>query len=341
GWIADYLRRLGAEVSTRALAPGRPNVIGIFEPTLKATATVGFAPHLDTVGVAGMTVPPFRLTTNRGRLLGRGACDTKGPTAALLAALTKWVNSRARKTSHIRWMVVATAGEEQGSLGAQALVKSGLQADFIVALEPTNLAVVHAGKGILRIWIEVPGRAAHGATPERGTNAVYQALPMLRVLREELAPYFATRRHRVLGGCSLNLGVVQGGHELNIVPDQCRLGLDIRLHPGLPAADALARIRRAMARHAPSATLRVHRTGPAFVTDRSNLWAKRLRQSGRGWDVADWFCDANVFAAAGIPAVAFGPGSIAQAHTRNEFIRERELDAGTLAFSRFLATGSE
>jgi acetylornithine deacetylase/succinyl-diaminopimelate desuccinylase-like protein len=82
--------------------------------------------------------------------------------------------------------------------------------------------------------------------------------------------------------------------------------------------------------------LRVHRTGPAFVTERTQPWAKRLRQAGRGWATADWFCDANVFAAHGIPAVAFGPGDIAQAHTRDEYIRERDLAEGAEAFRRFL-----
>lgn len=336
-WVADYLRGLGADVSTRGLAPGRPNVIAVFEP-VRARATVAFAPHLDTVGVGGMTVPPFRLTCRHGRLHGRGACDTKGPTAALLAALTRWVKSPARRNSRTRWMVVATAGEEQGSLGAQALVRTGLRADFVVALEPTGLAVVHGAKGVLRVWIDVPGKAAHGAKPERGANAVYRSLPLLNALRDEIAPSLASRRHEVLGGGSLNLGIVQGGQELNVVPANCRLGLDIRFHPGLPARQILARLRRVIARHAPSATLSVHRTGPAFVTDRRCPWAQQLHRVGRGWAVADWFCDANVFAAAGIPAVAFGPGDIAQAHTKDEFIRERELIAGTAAFSRFLVS---
>ncbi len=335
-WLADYLRRLGADVSVRPLAPGRPNVIGVFEPA-KATATVAFAPHLDTVGVAGMTVPPFQLQARGGKLHGRGACDTKGPAAALLAALARWVKSPARRASRTRWMVVATAGEEQGSLGAQALVESGLRPDFLVALEPTNLAVVHAAKGLLRVWLEVPGRAVHGATPERGVNAVYRALPLLAALRDEFAPLLAGRKHPVLGGGSLNLGIVQGGKELNLVPASCRLGLDIRLHPGFPAAEVISRLRALSARHAPGTTLRIHRAGPAFITDRRSPWTRQLRDAARGWAVAHWFCDANVFGAAGVPAVAFGPGSIAQAHTRNEFILESELNAGTDAFLRFLS----
>jgi acetylornithine deacetylase/succinyl-diaminopimelate desuccinylase-like protein len=125
---------------------------------------------------------------------------------------------------------------------------------------------------------------------------------------------------------------------MNLVPAQCRLGLDIRVHPGFPAADILALLRSTIARHSPRARLTLHREGPPGVTPRTDPWARRLRSVGRGWAAADWFCDANIFAGAGIPAVAFGPGSIAQAHTKDEYIIERELNAGVDAYSRFIAS---
>jgi acetylornithine deacetylase/succinyl-diaminopimelate desuccinylase-like protein len=139
----------------------------------------------------------------------------------------------------------------------------------------------------------------------------------------------------------LNLGVMQGGRDMNIVPDACRVGLDIRWHPGLPEEEVLARLKTTCRDHAPGAILRLHRKGPAFVTERTEPWARRLRQAGAGWAKADWFCDANIFAAYGIPAVAFGPGDIAQAHTRDEFIREKDLAEGAEAFLRFQTAGSK
>ena len=335
-WMGDHLQKMGADVSITSLAPGRPSVVGVFEPAKKARATVVFAPHLDTVGVEGMTVPAFRLTEKKGRLHGRGACDTKGPTAAMLAAVSVWLRSAERRTSDIRWVIAATAGEEQGSLGARALVKGGFRANFAVALEPTDLKVVYAAKGVLRVWIEVPGRAAHGATPERGENAVYRALPLVQALKDELAPWLAAQRHPVLGRCSLNMGVLQGGEELNLVPARCRIGLDIRVHPGCSAAEVQRRIAALVARHAPRAKVSLFREGPAFVTKKTEPWVRRLHAAGRGWAAADWFCDANIFAAHGTPAVAFGPGSIRQAHTKDEFILACELAAGMDAFGAFM-----
>ena len=333
--VAETLRRLGAEVRLHALAPGRSSVVAVFEPSGQPAATVALVPHLDTVGVDGMTVPPFQLTRRGTRLQGRGACDTKGPMAALLAALSVWAQSRRRLASRTRWIFAATAGEEQGSLGAEALMKEGFSADFAVALEPTQLRVVSAAKGLLRLWIDVPGRAAHGATPERGRNAVFAALPLLAELRDQVAPALAARVHPVLGRASLNLGIVAAGSGLNVVPANCRLGLDLRLHPGCEAREALHLVRAAIATHAPDARLSLHRQGPSFVTERTLPWARTLRRVGRGWATADWFCDGNVFASR-IPAVAFGPGRIEQAHTRDEFIEESELEAGVGAFRRLL-----
>ena len=339
-WVASYLRGIGAAVEMRPLAPDRPNVVAVFEPIGKPVATVAFVPHLDTVGVTGMVVPPFALTPRAGRLFGRGACDTKGPMAAILWALRRWARSAACRRNRVRWVVAATAGEEQGSLGAEKLLSGGFDADFAIALEPTALRVVFGAKGILRVWIESRGRAAHGSNPAKGDNAVYRLLPLALALRDEAAPALAGRRHPLLGPASLNLGVMEGGRELNVVPDACRLGLDIRHHPGISSGEVLRLLEALRDRHEPGARLTVVRSGRPFVTDRRNDWARRLRRAGRGWATADWFCDANVFAAAEIPAVAFGPGSIAQAHTRDEYIEAAELSSGADAFYRFLTDDS-
>ena len=337
GWVAEYLRRIGADVETPLLAPGRPNVVAVFEPARRPEVTIAFVPHLDTVAVDGMTVPPFSLTRRGTRLHGRGACDTKGPMAALFWALRRWTRSPAARRTSVRWIVAATAGEEQGGLGAQALLERGFRPDFAIALEPTELKVVYAAKGLLRIGIEVPGRAAHGSKPHRGINAIYRALPLLQALRDEVGPALASRRHPVFGGATLNLGIMTGGSVVNIVPALCRLELDVRLHPQCAAPEALALFRESIRRHLPVARLQVRRTGPAFLTDRNQPWARRLREIGRGWAVADWFCDANFFSEHGIPSVAFGPGSIRQAHTRDEFIEEAQLTAGAEAFFRYLS----
>ena len=339
-WTAAFLAKLGADVETREIAPGRPNVIAVFEPRGRARSTAAFAPHLDTVGVSGMTVPPFQVTRSRGRCYGRGACDTKGPTAALYSALHHWAGSPERRTTRVRWCVVATAGEEQGSLGAEFLCRRGLKADFAVALEPTDLKVVMAAKGVLRVWITAPGRAAHAAKPHRGVNAIYRLMPLMEEIRGPLARKLAGRLHPVLGRATVNLATIHGGGELNVVPATCTIGLDFRSHPGCTGPEILGLLSKAIEKHCPEATMKVVRDRPSFVADRADKWTRRVHAASSGWATADWFCDANIFNQFGIKAVAFGPGSIEQAHTKDEFISERDLTDGARAFTAILSNGS-
>jgi acetylornithine deacetylase/succinyl-diaminopimelate desuccinylase-like protein len=339
-WTEAFLAKLGADVESREIAPGRPNVIALFEPSRRARRTVLFAPHLDTVGVRGMTVPPFRLSARGGRLFGRGSCDTKGPTAALFSALHHWSRSRGCRQTDVRWGVVATAGEEQGSLGAEFLCKRKLKADFAIALEPTDLKVVVAAKGVLRVRITAPGRAAHAAKPHRGINAIYRMMPLMDEIRGPIAARLAARVHPVLGRATVNLATISGGGELNVVPSSCTVGLDFRTHPGCTGQEIRAMLARAIAARCPKATMEIVRDRASFVANRENEWAKRVRGVSKGWATADWFCDANIFNQFGIPAVAFGPGSIEQAHTKDEFIAERVLVEGTRAFARLLSDRS-
>ena len=329
-YVAAFLRGCGADVELQEVEPGRPNVIARFRATKSDRPTVALIPHLDTVGVAGMTVKPFQPKVRGGRLYGRGACDTKGPMAAALWALRGW--SRRRATREFNVVFAATMGEEELSVGASALCWSGFRVDFAVVLEPTDLKVVHAAKGVVRLWVRADGRAAHGSTPELGQNAVYAMAPFLRRCREVLAPRFARARHPVLGSASINLGVMRGGTELNIVPEACEIGLDIRTHPNFDHEKVLNEITAA----ADGLRLDVYRSGPSFSISRENPWLRSLAKVGHGFAAVPWFSDANVLNAHGIPAVAFGPGSIAQAHTADEFITLEALESGARAFEALL-----
>lgn len=351
-YLAGLLRGLGGEVSLTEVSPGRPNVTGYFPARVvsdnKTAPVIALVPHLDTVGVAGMTIAPFDPVIRDGKIFGRGATDTKGPMAAALWGLAQWLQSSASKHSRVTWVFAATMGEEEMSTGASALCKAGFHADFAIVLEPTDLRVVRAGKGVLRVWVEATGRSCHGATPECGDNAIYKLLPFLRACQEELAPTLAAIRHPDLGGVSLNVGVLQGGGELNIVPDTCRVGLDIRTHPGMPNADVLAHLRAVAAgnetvkgkKSDDSLSVRVHRDGPPFVIAMNHPWVRRLAAHAKSMEVVPWFSDANILNATGTPAVAFGPGSITQAHTNDEYIEITALEEGARVMEAFIGNAS-
>jgi acetylornithine deacetylase/succinyl-diaminopimelate desuccinylase-like protein len=341
-YVADFLRGLGAEVTLEEVEPGRPNVIADFMPEKeKPKAHLAFAPHLDTVSVAGMTIAPFDPVLRDGKLWGRGASDTKGPMAAALWAVRDWAQSSARATSRIHWTFLALMGEEAGNDGALALAKKGFSSELTLVLEPTNLGVVTAHKGAL--WLEVftTGIACHGSTPERGRNAIYAMRRVLEIIEERFIPALAGQAHKKLGPSTVNVGTITGGSKVNIVPDQCKIEIDCRIVPDVEPEKLRAQLESDLRAAVPEAVVRLQRHSPPLDTDEALPWVQRVGKEGRGFTTAPWFSDASILSAPHCPAVCVGPGSIAQAHTKDEFILLSDLEEGVDFFRRWMRTAEE
>jgi acetylornithine deacetylase/succinyl-diaminopimelate desuccinylase-like protein len=339
-YVADFLRVLGAEVTLDAVEPGRPNVVASFTPA-KPVAHLAFAPHLDTVSVAGMTIPPFDPVIRDGKLFGRGSSDTKGPMAAALWAVRVWAQSPARARSRIRWSFLALMGEEAGNDGAHVVAKSGFSSDLTLVLEPTQLGVVTAHKGALWLEIDTTGVACHGATPEKGRNAIYAMRRVLAIIEEKIIPGLAPHAHAKLGPPTLNVGTISGGSKINIVPDRCRIELDCRVVPGFDTEKFQRQLETELRAAAPEVTVRLQRYSPPLDTDESLPWVRRLGEQARGFTTAPWFSDACILGGPGSPAICIGPGSIAQAHTKDEFILLRDLEEGADFFRRWMEVAEE
>jgi acetylornithine deacetylase/succinyl-diaminopimelate desuccinylase family protein len=340
-YVADFLRALGAEVSLEEIEPGRPNVAARFLPGKTATGRLAFAPHLDTVSVAGMTIPPFDPEIRDGKLFGRGSSDTKGPMAAALWALREWAESPERAQSSIEWTFLALMGEEAGNDGAHAVAKSGFTSDLTLVLEPTSLEVVTAHKGVLWLEVHTTGLACHGSTPEKGRNAIYAMARVLEIIERKMIPELATRAHPRLGPTTVNVGTISGGSKINIVPDECRIELDCRLVPGVEPEHLRTLLEAVLRDTVTGATVHLQRGSSPLDTDESLPWVKRLGRTARGFTTAPWFSDAAVLGHAGCPSVCVGPGSIAQAHTKDEFILVRDLEDGAEFFRRWIRTAEE
>lgn len=334
--IVEYLEKLfsscGAHTQVQEVCPGRPNLIASFKPHGEVRCRIALAPHLDTVSVAGMTIPPFDGEMREGRIYGRGACDTKGSAAAAISAMLFLVESGELPAQHTEWIFLGLAGEEDGSFGAQALCESGFSADLVVALEPTDNRVVCAHKGALWLKLGTAGCSAHGSAPQRGDNAVYKMGRVLAVL-ETLAREFVRKKHPVLGGASLNTGRMIGGSRINTVPDSCEVWVDVRTHSAFAGADALAVLKERLPE---DVSVEVLRDACPLDTAPDHPLANILVGLSDGKDFADWFSDASVFAGHHIPAVVFGPGSIHQAHTKDEWIGLDELEKGCDILKQFI-----
>jgi acetylornithine deacetylase/succinyl-diaminopimelate desuccinylase-like protein len=338
--VADFLvavaARAGLEVELQKILPGRCNVIARLRPKNKIRSTLLLAPHLDTVNADDTQFLP---RVKNGRLHGRGASDTKGSVAAMLTALAELAVARSRP----RETEIVFAGlvdEEHAQAGSRALAVSGFRADLAIVGEPTRLQVVTAHKGSLWLELATRGRAAHGAKPHLGCNAVHEMARVVDVLETDYAARLRRKKHPVLGAGTVNVGTIRGGMQPNIVPDACVIEIDRRTLPGETEAGvrreitALLRAKKLAAR----ISIRKHAPAVPLETDfRLPLVQKFLRSAGQTRPAGvDFFCDAAVLSAGGIPSVVFGPGDIAQGHTADEWISLAALERGKNMLWRFL-----
>jgi acetylornithine deacetylase/succinyl-diaminopimelate desuccinylase-like protein len=232
----------------------------------------------------------------------------------------------------------ALCSEEAGQHGVKAYVAEEAAAlrargAFAIIGEPTSLDAVVAHKGALWLSLTTRGRAVHAAEPERGDNALYKMADLLRTIRDEIAPALATPVHPLLGRTTISAGTISGGSKINIVPDICRAEVDLRFLPGDDTL--LERVSAQLRAVCPDVEIE-HAMSHPMQTDQTHPVIGILEKCGARCVGAPWFSDAAIFAQAGIPAIACGPGSIAQAHTKDEWIEVSELDRGVAFFEEAL-----
>ena len=336
-FLATVLACAGLDVEFQKVLPHRPNVIAWLVPVGKIRRTVLLAPHLDTVNV--VDEKQLRPRRTRDRLSGRGACDTKGSVAAFVSAVCELAqsNSRPRETEII---FAGLVDEENAQAGSRALAASKFKADLAIVGEPTRLQVVTAHKGSVFVSVETRGKAAHGATPQFGCNAVYAMALIVETLQTEYAAKLRKRRHPLLGHATISVGTIAGGTQANIVPDHCTMSADRRTLPGETESSVcreISAVLRAKKLHAKISGGRLAPCLPLETDAKFPLVRQFLRSAGQSRPVGvHYFCDAAVLAGGGIPSVVFGPGDIAQAHTVDEWISLAQLERSREILLRFL-----
>ena len=341
--VADFLagmaRRARLDVELQPVLPDRSNLVVRLAPCGRVRRRVMLVPHLDTVGGAQL---PGTLLTPRlkaGRLFGRGACDTKGSVAAMLMAVFDLAEAGARP-AHTEFIFAGLVDEESSQAGSRALAASGIEAELAIVGEPTRLKVVTAHKGAVWLRLQTKGKAAHGARPELGHNAIHAMARIVDLLETQYAARLRHRRHPLLGHATINVGSILGGRQANIVPDECSILIDRRTLPGETQAGVFGELRILLRQHNFRATMRSIQggiCGPMETDAQKPIVQELFRSIGQKKPVGvDYFSDAGVLSAAGIPSVVFGPGDIAQAHTSNEWISLRQLERAKDLLVRFM-----
>jgi succinyl-diaminopimelate desuccinylase len=291
-----------------------PVLIAAVGPPADEVPSVIFHGHLDVVPGHPEQFEP---RIDGDRLIGRGAYDMKGALAAMMCAV-KDLSGQERVA--VRFMCVPDEeSEELDERSTDAVLQHGiigkrgsgrrpeLGGGFAITGEPTNLHIGVAAKGVLALRIVVHGRAAHSSRPWLGENAVLKAVDAFRAIQS--LP-FTRESSELFDAPSINLGRIEGGEALNMVPDECRMAVDIRYLPGQDPEEMLAQIRTIEG-------IEIDRTfvHPPVNVSRRDQHVQALRDAvarlspemeaisvGR-----DGASDAVSFIQAGIPAVEFGP----------------------------------
>lgn len=348
--VADYLetalRRAGVDCERQTVFEGRENVVGVVHASGGAARGGGLMlnSHMDTVPVTNMARDPFDPVVRGGRVYGRGACDAKGSLAAMLAAITAYAERRERPATVV---FAAMADEEFAFSGARKLVEREWPVSACVVGEPTRLALIVAHKGVARWRVRVKGTSAHGATPHLGRSAIYDGARVLLALEAHARELAARPPHRLLGAPSLNVGRVAGGQSVNVVPDSCEFEMERRLLPGEDGRAAVreceATLRAGLGAGAELEFEEPYLVDPALDTPERAAVARAVRRAHReefGADCeiagAHYGTDGSKLAGAGIETVVCGPGDVAQAHTKDEYVEVEQLACAVRLYSRVI-----
>ena len=215
------------EVRQVEYSEGRSGLIA----TLKGSEdgpVLGLSGHLDVVPVGGVPweTDPFNATEKGGKLFGRGSCDMKSGLIALIAGVFRFLEKETPFKGTIKFLI--TMGEESSSLGAKQMLDMGEAEDIdaMVIAEPTDLKIGIAHKGALWPKITFFGKTAHGSMPDKGINAIQNAMKAIRAIDDSFC--FTEVVDEAVGSSTISLNIIEGGKSSNVVPDECTVIYDIR-----------------------------------------------------------------------------------------------------------------
>ena len=307
-----------------------------------------FACHLDVVGPgeASWEHPAFTAVETEGKIYGRGAVDMKGGTAAAVTAIRQIVDSGIELQGDI--IFASVAGEETDSAGAKRFVDDeaclpelapkGLTG--VVIPEPTDFEVVTAHRGMLWLKVITKGKAAHSSAPQLGVNAISS----MRLILNELDGYkIKAEPHKLLGDCSMSINTITGGKAMNVVPDKCSIGIDIRTLPGQDHQAIIADLQNILGKLSIDnkqfeAEVSVQRQVQSMETDCSCDFVKDFCSVVETDETkaVGYTTDGPYFASIGGPVVIFGPGKPHLCHKPNEYIDVVDLEKGVEFYKKII-----
>lgn len=343
-FIEKDMRSLGLQVKTYTYAKKRPNIVATLEgswPRAKAAKeAILLTPHFDTVPIGkGWKVKPLGGEIKNGKLYGRGASDDKGNLASCMEVMRSLVEDGAQLNKDV--VMAATADEETGShAGIIPLIENKvLKPRLALVMDSSEFDAVIVQKGLIHARIQIFGKKAHGAFNWRGDSAIERAARVINKLKKLKWQY---RRHPLLRGPTMNVGVIKGGEKVNMVCDFCEFALDTRFLPGMDPKAVLKKIRTVIASEAkrfkivvddlqhPSEIDRAHPFIKTYLKTARKMGCPAAAKGSEGATVMTFFNRQR------IPAFATGFAAHGTAHANDEYIYVRSLVKGTKVLEQYV-----
>ncbi len=340
-WVRDYLDGYGIKSTlVHDATKSKANLHVVIGPEDKAGVVL--SGHTDVVPVEGQAwdSDPFALREHDGLLYARGTCDMKGFIAVALSKLPEMVKKPLNSPVHF----ALSYDEELGCLGAHSLAdhvaNAAVKPKLCVVGEPTLMKPITGHKGICDYRCTVHGKEAHSSLAPYAVNAVEAAAELVTYIKS-VAKRMATEgpfnKQFDPPFTTLQTGVLKGGTAVNIVPNSCEIGFEIRNIPEVDAEALIEEIRQYAFKNIeprmkdidPKSGFEFKHSASVRAFDIANdnpMVDLVLSLSGaNSAEKVSFATEAGIFSAKGIPTVVCGPGSIAQAHKPNEFIAKEQL----------------
>lgn len=345
-FITDYLSGCGAKITLEKVCEGRCNVIAELGESLFAgeegKSALIFICHMDTVVLGeGWSREPLEGEMRNSRIYGRGACDMKSGLACALSvfrrAAVQVKNGERALARPLK--LICTVDEEGDMKGAEHAVAAGYVTgeDWVLAPEPTDGQIQMAHKG--RFWLEVSvkGITAHASRPELGADAIAAAGELICRIRREFQKMPV---HDELGKSTVTFGQITGGYQPYVVPDQCRMWLDMRLAPPITDRTVLELVSRAIedtekAVAGVKISYRITGNRPYIEKNESSLLMKSLKAAcrtvtGEEASVTPFPGYTDTAVIAGLlhnsECITYGPGSLSMAHKPDEYVETADIE---------------
>ena len=328
-YLWEYFKRFGIDSTVQMVDPNHANLIVDLHGENPEKYVV-WNGHIDTVPYGNLEewdTDPREPVQKEDLIIARGASDMKSGLAAMVYAICSMHKQNRKPKVNIRF--IATCDEEKTGMGARKIMEENALGNpsALIIGEPTNLSLGIAQKGCIWLELLIRGKTSHSAYPKEGVNAVDYGF----AISNELKEYIQSFAYPLLDHSTAEITMFHGGVANNMVPDQCRIVLDIRNTPNLTKGSIIKKLEKLCMEYGEKTndqlevTYHILNYRVGIETRKNNVWLQQFEHGLKESNLPvqytgiNYFTDGSIFCEKkSIPTILFGPGNPDMAHKPNE-----------------------